>query len=335
MDKATLKVYGHLVAADAFGDSYVMSLPKTFDDIRQQLGVSLVELPSAIDTADTSLRIINSSTKISTNYSTNFVLPHSDNFNEDGSSSNPYINSLEVAEPGDSSTASGGEHGKFQDIDSGYGTSVTTGSPGPEATYAKQATLSSLASGSASPQKSLSAKETRETKVKNKVKETKLKIKTKETKVKKKTKEMKAKNEMKETKAKSSHTSSAKTSLSGSCTLVPNRPSSPYLWLHTPPDDYILTFFFNLYILPIRDPLARRGFLEYLAPIYSHTDLNSPFMLSTMAVASCLLSIHIGHDPNTTFSRSYYLRAVKAIRDCVSEQKGCSEDEIVISVLLL
>lgn len=117
--------------------------------------------------------------------------------------------------------------------------------------------------------------------------------------------------------------------------LTPPRALSPILKFSLPPDDHILTFFFNLYILPIRDSLARRGFLEYLAPIYSHTDPNSPFMLSTMAVASCMLSVRMGHDPNTTFSRSYYLRAVKAMRDCVSKQKACTEDEMVIAVLLL
>ena len=117
--------------------------------------------------------------------------------------------------------------------------------------------------------------------------------------------------------------------------LTPPGAASPFRKLNLPPDDHVLTFFFNLYILPIRDPLARRGFLEYLAPIYSDTDPTSPFMLSTMAVASCMLSIRTGHDPNTTFSRSYYLRAVKAMRDCVTEQKACTQDEMLIAVLLL
>lgn len=111
--------------------------------------------------------------------------------------------------------------------------------------------------------------------------------------------------------------------------------ASIYRRLEIPPDDQVLTFFFNLYILPIRDPLARRGFLEYLAPIYSNTDPQSPFMLSTMAVASCMLSIRMGQAPNTTFSRAYYLRAVKALRDHVTEQKACREDEMLIAVLLL
>lgn len=117
--------------------------------------------------------------------------------------------------------------------------------------------------------------------------------------------------------------------------LTPPRSNSPYVKVDMPPDDHVLTFFFNLYILPVRDPLARRGFLEYLAPVYSNTDPSSPFMLSTMAVASCMLSVRSGHDPNTTFAQSYYIRAVKAMRDCVSEQKSCAQDEMLIAVLLL
>ena len=108
-----------------------------------------------------------------------------------------------------------------------------------------------------------------------------------------------------------------------------------YSKLHIPLEDQILTFFFNTYLLPIRDPLARRGFLEYLAPVYSNTDPESPFMLSTMAVASGLMCTRMGQDPNTTFSRSFYLRAVKAMRDQVSVQKACANDEMLIAVLLL
>jgi len=48
-----------------------------------------------------------------------------------------------------------------------------------------------------------------------------------------------------------------------------------------------------------------------------------------------MFSIRMGSNPNTTFSQSYYVRAVKAMRDCVSEQKACTEDEMVIAVLLL
>jgi hypothetical protein len=101
------------------------------------------------------------------------------------------------------------------------------------------------------------------------------------------------------------------------------------------PEDRTLSYFLNSYILPVRDPLARRGFLEYLGPLYTHADPQSPFMLSTMAVAACMLSTRMGQDPNTTFARSFYLRAVKTMRDQVSEQKGCANDEMLIAVLLL
>lgn len=109
----------------------------------------------------------------------------------------------------------------------------------------------------------------------------------------------------------------------------------PHLGLRVTPEDRTLSYFLNSYILPVRDPLARRGFLEYLGPLYTHADPQSPFMLSTMAVAACMLSTRMGQDPNTTFARSFYLRAVKTMRDQVSEQKGCANDEMLIAVLLL
>jgi hypothetical protein len=48
-----------------------------------------------------------------------------------------------------------------------------------------------------------------------------------------------------------------------------------------------------------------------------------------------LMCTRMGQDPNTTFSRSFYLRAVKAMRDQVSVQKACANDEMLIAVLLL
>lgn len=48
-----------------------------------------------------------------------------------------------------------------------------------------------------------------------------------------------------------------------------------------------------------------------------------------------MFSIRMGQNPNTTHSRSYYLSAVKAMRDQVAEQKECAGDEVLIAVLLL
>ena len=115
--------------------------------------------------------------------------------------------------------------------------------------------------------------------------------------------------------------------------LTARRVTSPYLKIDIPPEDCSFTFFQNFYIQPKRDPLARRGFLEHLSPIYTRTDPTPPFMLATMAAASCLLSIHNGHDPYTQFTTSYYLRAVRAMHNAT--QQACYTDEMLISVLLL
>lgn len=43
------EVYGHVVATDIFGDAYVIPLVDTFDDIKECMGATSVELPSPED----------------------------------------------------------------------------------------------------------------------------------------------------------------------------------------------------------------------------------------------------------------------------------------------
>ncbi|KAL1969803.1 hypothetical protein VTN77DRAFT_7312 [Rasamsonia byssochlamydoides] len=49
VDETTLEVYGHVVASDIFGDTYVLPLLQTFDDIREHLGAVAVNLPTNVD----------------------------------------------------------------------------------------------------------------------------------------------------------------------------------------------------------------------------------------------------------------------------------------------
>jgi hypothetical protein len=46
---AAPEVYGHVVATDLFGDAYVVPLLDTFDEIKECMGATSVELPSAED----------------------------------------------------------------------------------------------------------------------------------------------------------------------------------------------------------------------------------------------------------------------------------------------
>lgn len=101
------------------------------------------------------------------------------------------------------------------------------------------------------------------------------------------------------------------------------------------PQEQALCFFFNNYVFPVRDPLARRGFLEYLAPFYMSSGTNSPVHLSTMAVAVCLMSSRMGLPPDTQLSRSFYTSAVSSIKNAIASQRDCTSDDLIAAVMLL
>jgi hypothetical protein len=113
-------------------------------------------------------------------------------------------------------------------------------------------------------------------------------------------------------------------------------PLDPYETVLRPiPEEQALCYFFNNYVLPIRDPLARKGFLEYLGPIYSQSDPFSPVKMSTMAIATCMMSSRMGQPADTPLSRTFYARAVSRIKDRVSKQQDCTSDELIVAVMLL
>ncbi|KAG9240231.1 hypothetical protein BJ878DRAFT_546471 [Calycina marina] len=110
----------------------------------------------------------------------------------------------------------------------------------------------------------------------------------------------------------------------------------PYDTLLRPiPQEQALCFFFNNYIFPIRDPLARRGFLEYLAPFYMSSTPGSPLNTSTMAVATCMMSSRMGKPPDAPFTRSFYTRAVSSLSQMILQQRDCTSDDFIIAVMLL
>jgi len=112
--------------------------------------------------------------------------------------------------------------------------------------------------------------------------------------------------------------------------------ADPYLTIFRPiPEEQALNFFFNNYVFPIRDPFARRGFLEYLAPFYNNADAKSPIRMSTMAVATSLMSTRMGQPPDTPLSRAFYLRAVSRIKETVTREKDCTSNDMLFAVMLL
>jgi hypothetical protein len=51
VESHTLRVYGHLIAADAFGDGYIVPLLDTFTNIREKTGAEAVSLATSLDVA--------------------------------------------------------------------------------------------------------------------------------------------------------------------------------------------------------------------------------------------------------------------------------------------
>ena len=100
-------------------------------------------------------------------------------------------------------------------------------------------------------------------------------------------------------------------------------------------EDHALCFFFTRYVLPQRDPQARRGFLEYTLPIYSRSGPQSPLKPSIMAVATSMLSATMNQGDDPPFARSFYLSAVQRMKERVTEQRECADDELLMSVMML
>lgn len=110
----------------------------------------------------------------------------------------------------------------------------------------------------------------------------------------------------------------------------------PYNTILRPiPQEQALCFFFNNYVYPVRDPLARRGFLEYLGPFYTNSTPGSPINLSVMAVATCMMSARMGLPPDTQLPRSFYTNAVSAIKEMISSSRDCTSDDSIVAVMLL
>ncbi len=77
------------------------------------------------------------------------------------------------------------------------------------------------------------------------------------------------------------------------------------------------------------------SFLEFVSPLYLKAAPDSTLKMSTLAVASCLFTAWLNRRSDTPFSRSFYLRAVSAMKDQIVNAENCSNDEMLLSILLL
>jgi len=104
---------------------------------------------------------------------------------------------------------------------------------------------------------------------------------------------------------------------------------------HEDPNIHSTTFFFSFYATPSNNDLERRAFFDYVVPLYFQSNENSTMRLSTLAVASIMFYAWMDRNADSPLARTYYLRAVSAMKEQLSHPDTCSDDEMLMSVLLL
>jgi hypothetical protein len=98
--------------------------------------------------------------------------------------------------------------------------------------------------------------------------------------------------------------------------------------------EYALTFLFFSFERPPRSRESH-GFLDYASLLYQNAAPGSTLKMSTMAVACSLLTGWLNHGPDTPWSRKSYFKAVSAMKIQIFHTNKCSNEEMLMSILLL
>lgn len=117
--------------------------------------------------------------------------------------------------------------------------------------------------------------------------------------------------------------------------LYQQRSASVPFELPQNPEESALTFFFTTYATRPARSQEWHGFLEFVSPLYLKAAPDSTLKMSTLAIASCLFTAWLNRRSDTPFSRSFYLRAVSAMKGQIINSANCSNDEMLLSILLL
>jgi hypothetical protein len=95
--------------------------------------------------------------------------------------------------------------------------------------------------------------------------------------------------------------------------------SAPLSSLFERPEEYALSFFFTFYACPPTSPHDRRGFFEYVAPLYLRASENSTPKMSTIAVASVMFLAWMDRRPDEAMSRGYLFEGCECDEGAVGE----------------
>lgn len=101
------------------------------------------------------------------------------------------------------------------------------------------------------------------------------------------------------------------------------------------PEEYALNFFLTFYASQPNNDLERRAFFDYVVPLYFQADENSTMKLSTLAVSSIMYGGWMDRRADSPLARTYYVKAVSAMKEQLNNPGTCADDQMITSVLLL
>ena len=96
-----------------------------------------------------------------------------------------------------------------------------------------------------------------------------------------------------------------------------------------------MCFFFTNYITVTRDHHTRRGFLEYLLPLYQNVSHDSPLSVATSALAITFTSIWARRGQDSELARRFSGRALALIKAAIDDPMQNTTDDTLMTVLLL
>ncbi|MCJ1384639.1 hypothetical protein MMC17_007757 [Xylographa soralifera] len=101
------------------------------------------------------------------------------------------------------------------------------------------------------------------------------------------------------------------------------------------PEELAISSWFDSFILLYRDQESRRGYLEYLLPLYTSARHDSPLSLATSALAMIVFSGPPSHRPMMDMTLKVFGEAMALTRKALQSPVDSKDDQTLMAVLLL
>jgi len=101
-------------------------------------------------------------------------------------------------------------------------------------------------------------------------------------------------------------------------------------------EDCAISFYFASYGKAPDNPYEQlTGFQNLIYPLFGLAAEDSALKLSTVALATLFFNTWNAPHPENPLSRSYYVKALAAIKHQLTQKDKCTDDDIIVSILLL